>query len=171
MENQTTTTRVALKWGLIFGVICIVYSAATLIAGQINNQGLGYVTYVIVAIGIYVALNDYKKENLGFITFGEGLGLGTLMSAIIGLISGFFMFAYMKFIDTTISEQMLQKAAKDMERRGTPDDQIEQAMQYSQIFLSPGAIFIFTVFGYLIVGFIISLIIAVIVKKEKTIFE
>ncbi len=171
MENQTTTTRTALKWGVIIAIINIIYSTAIMIAGQIGNQTLGYVVYLIIGVGIYLALNDFKKDNSGYISYGQGLGLGTMMSAIIGLISSFYSFAYMKFIDTSIPDQILKNAEREMEKKGLPDDQIEQAMEYSKMFMSPGVMFVAGVFFTVLLGFVLSLIIAAIMKKDKPVFE
>lgn len=171
MENQTTTTRTALKWGVIIGIISILYSTAIMVAGQIGNQALSYPIYVVIGVGIYLAMNEFKKENQGFMSYGQGLGLGTLMSAISGLISSFFSMAYMKFIDPTITDQIMKKAVEDMEKKGIPDEQIDQAMEMSKIFMNPGAMFIFGLFGSILIGFILSLIIAAIVKKDKSVFE
>ncbi|MDZ7897304.1 MAG: DUF4199 domain-containing protein [Arcicella sp.] len=171
MENQTTTTRTALKWGVIIGIISMLYSTAYLVAGQIGNQALSYPIYVVIGVGIYLAMNEFKKENQGFMSYGQGLGLGTLMSAISGLISSFFSMAYMKFIDPTITDQIMKKAVEDMEKKGIPDEQIDQAMEMSKIFMNPGAMFIFGLFGSILIGFILSLIIAAIVKKDKSVFE
>jgi hypothetical protein len=171
MENQTTTTRTALKWGVIIGIISILYSTAIMISGQIGNQALGYVIYAIIAVGLYMAMNDFKKENQGFMSYGQGLGLGVLKCTIVGLISGFFSFAYMKFIDPTITDQMMKKAIEEMEKKGLTDDQIEQAMEYSKMFMNPGVLFIAGLIGTIFIGFILSLIIAAIVKKEKPVFE
>jgi hypothetical protein len=171
MENQTTTTRTALKWGVIIGIISILYSTAIMISGQIGNQALGYVIYAIIAVGLYMAMNDFKKENQGFMSYGQGLGLGVLKCTIVGLISGFFSFAYMKFIDPTITDQMMKKAIEEMEKKGLTDDQIEQAMEYSKMFMNPGVLFVVGLIGTIFIGFILSLIIAAIVKKEKPVFE
>lgn len=171
MENQTTTTRTALKWGVIIGVVNILYSTAIMVSGQIGNQLLSYFVYLIIAAGIYFAMSDFKKENQGYMSYGQGLGLGTLKCAIVGIISGFYSFAYMKFIDPTITEQMMKKAVEEMEKKGMPDDQIEQALEYTKMFMSPGFLFVFSVIGMLFIGFILSLIIAAILKKDKSVFE
>ena len=171
MENQTTTTRTALKWGVIIGIISILYSTAIMVSGQIANQKLTYLFYIVLAIGIFIAMNDFKKENQGFISYGQGLGLGVMKTTIVGLISGFFSFAYMKFIDPSIIDQMMKKAVEDMEKKGLPDEQIEQGMEYSKMFMSPGALFMLGLIGVVFIGFVISLIIAAIVKKDKPVFE
>ncbi len=171
MENQTTTTRTALKWGVVIGIVNILFSTGMMVSGQIANQTLGYVVYLIWGVGIYLAMSDFKKENQGFMSYGQGLGLGTLKCGIVGLISGAFSFLYMKFIDTTISDQIMKKAVEDMEKKGLPDEQIDQAMEYSKMFMSPGMMFVFAVIGTIFIGFILSLIISAILKKDKPVFE
>jgi Protein of unknown function (DUF4199) len=171
MENQTTTTRTALKWGVIIGIVNIIYSTGIMVSGQIGNQALSYVVYIILGVGIYLAMSDFKKENQGFMSYGQGLGLGTLKCGIVGLISGAFSFVYMKFIDTTITDQMMKKATEEMEKKGLPDEQIDQAMEYSKMFMSPGVLFVFSIIGTIIIGFILSLIISAILKKDKAVFE
>ena len=171
MENQTTTTRTALKWGVIIAIISIIYSTAIMVTGQIGNQTLSYVVYLIIGIGVYLSLNDFKKENLGFMTFAQGLGLGTMTTTVSSMISGFYSLAYMKFIDPSMTGQILKNAEREMEKKGIPDDQIEQTMEYSKMFMSPGVMFVVGVISTVIVGFILSLIITAIMKKEKPVFE
>ena len=142
-----------------------------MVSGQIGNQALSYIIYLIIGVGIYLAMNEFKKENQGFISYGQGLGVGTLMSAISGLISNFFSMAYMKFIDPTITDQIMKKAVEDMEKKGMPDEQIDQAMEMAKMFMNPGAMFVLGLLGTILVGFIMSLIIAAIVKKDKSVFE
>jgi Protein of unknown function (DUF4199) len=171
MENQTTTTRTALKWGVILGVVFIVYNVVIWVSGQIGNQTFTYLTYPILAAGIYFAMKEFREENQGFMSYGQGLGLGTMQSAVIGIISGLFSFAYMKFIDTSLPDQMMKIAQREMEKKGTPDDQIEQAMEMTKMFMTPGALFAFTVLGMVFLGFVFSLIISAILKKEKPVFQ
>ncbi len=171
MENQTTTTRTALKWGVIIGIVNILYTTGIMVSGQIGNQTLSYISFLIIAVGVYLSLNDFKKENQGFISFGQGLGLGTMMSAISGIISNFYSLAYMKFIDPSISGQILKNAERELEKRGIPDEQIDQTMEIMKMATNPGVQFISGLFLVVFIGFVFSLIISAIIKKDKPVFE
>jgi len=171
MENQTTTTKVALKWGIIIGICSVVFSTLIMVLGLVANQGVGFVAYIIIGIGVFMAMNAYKKENNGFMSYGQGLGIGTLMSAVSGLLSSAYSFVYMKFIDPSVMDQIFKKAEADMEKKGLSPEQIDQAIEMSKVFMSPGAMFVWGVVGSIFLGFVFSLIIAAFVKKDKPIFE
>jgi hypothetical protein len=51
MENQTTTTKVALKWGIIIGIFSVVFSTLIMVLGMVGNQAIGFVAYIIIGIG------------------------------------------------------------------------------------------------------------------------
>ena len=171
MENQTTTTRTALKWGVIIGIIFIVYNVIIWVSGQIGNQTLTYFAYPVLAAGIYFAMKEFRGENQGFMSYGQGLGLGTMKGAIIGVLFGLFTLVYMKFIDTSLPNQMMKIAEKNMEKQGIPDEQIEQGMEMTKMLMTPSAFCVISVLTYTFLGFVFSLIIAAILKKNKPVFQ
>lgn len=171
MQEQVSTARVALKYGIITSVAVIVYSTILTVSGLNQNQALGALGFVILIAGIVWAMRDFREQNSGFMSYGQGLGIGSLMSAIVGLIGAMFTMFYMQFIDTTLMQQSLDKARSDMEARGMDDAQIDQAMEISQKFMTPGMMFLIQVLTYLFIGFIISLILAAIMRKDKPVFE
>jgi hypothetical protein len=171
MQETVSSARTALKYGALTGVAVIVYSTAINLMGQNQNKALAALSFLILMAGIIWALKDYREQNAGFISYGEGLGTGTLVAAIVGLLAAFFSMFYLEFIDNTILQQSLDKARADLEARGMDDAQIDQAMSISQKFMSPGIMFLMGIFSYLITGFIISLIVAAVMRKEKPVFD
>lgn len=171
MQEQVSTARVALKYGVITAVAVIVYSTIINLAGMVQNRALTSLAFVILIGGIVWAMNDFRTQNNGFMSYGQGLGVGSLVSAIVGLLGAVFSMFYIQFIDNTIIQQSMDKAREDMEARGMDDAQIEQAMEISAKFMTPGVMFLMGVLSYLIIGFIFSLIISAIMRKDKPVFE
>lgn len=171
MENQPSTARSAIKWGLIIGVASIAFSTIIFLSGQFGNQTLSYLGYLILIAGLVLAMKDFRTQNNGFMRYGQGLGLGSLTSAVSGVLSGAFMYVYMSFIDTTLNDQILDKAREQWEKQGMSEQQMEQAAEMSKSFMGPGAMFVFGVLGSLIFGVILSLIIAAIMKKDPPVNE
>ncbi|PWJ59617.1 uncharacterized protein DUF4199 [Dyadobacter jejuensis] len=171
MEDQVSSARVALKYGVLTAVATMIYSTIISVAGMTSNQWVGSLSFIILIVGLVLALKNYKEQNGGFMTFGQGLGLGTLLSAIAGLLSSLFSMFYLQFIDNSALTEGINKVRSDMEARGMDDAQIDQAVAMSQKFMTPGVMFLMGVFGFLLVGFFLSLIISLILRKEKPVFE
>jgi hypothetical protein len=171
MEEKTSTARVALKFGVLASIVIMVYTTIINVSGQSQNKVLSSLSFVFMIVAIVLAMKEFREKNKGFMTYGEGLGLGTLVSAIMGLLGSAFGMFYIQFIDNTLLTQSMDQVREDMERRGMDDSQIDQAMELSQKFMSPGVVFVMGVFGYLIMGFIVSLVVAAIIRREKPVFE
>jgi hypothetical protein len=171
MEEQASTARTALKYGILTSVAIMVFTTILNVSGQSQNKWLAMFAYVIMIVGIVLAMKEFRETNKGFMTYGEGLSLGSLVSAVLGFLASMFAMVYIRFIDPTIMTQTLDKARADMEAQGLDDAQIDNYMEISQKFSSPGFMFAAGVFGYLFVGFIFSLIIAAVIRREKPVFE
>lgn len=171
MEEKTSTARVALKYGVVTAVVTMVYSTILNVSGLGQNRTLALISYVFMIVAIFLAMKEFREKNQGFISYGEGLGLGSLLSAVYGLLNATFTIFYIQFIDNSSIAQGLDQLREDLERQGKDDAQIEQVIEMSQKMMSPGIMFMSVVVVTLISGFIISLIAAAIMRKEKPVFE
>ena len=165
--EKPSTARIALKWGLITAILIIIYTVVLYMTGYFKNPSLSWLSFLLLVFGIFMALREFKSLNSGYMSFSEGLGVGTLMSAVTGLLSSIFSYIYINFIDTTIMQQMSDLQREQMEERGLSSEQIDQAMELAAKFTSPGLIFLFGIIGYVLFGFIFSLIVSAIVKNTK----
>ena len=165
--EKPSTARIALKWGLITAIVIIIYTVILYMTGLFRNPSLSWLSFCILLIGIVMATREFKALNNGFLSFGEGLGVGTLMSAVTGLIGSIFSYIYINMIDTTIMQQMSDLQREQMEAKGMSSEQIDQAMEIAAKFTSPGLLFLFGVLGYIFFGFIFSLIVSAIMKHTK----
>lgn len=173
--EKPSVARIALKWGLISGVISIVYGVVMIAIDKYQDPSMNTLNFVFgiaVAIGVLIAaLREYRTLNGGYMSFGQGLGVGVLASAVAGVASGLFNFVYMQFIDPTVSEKMMDRIRDEWERNGMSDAQMEQAEQYTSMMMRPGMLFVIGVFFAVLAGVILSLVIAAILRREKPVFE
>ena len=96
MENKTSTSKFALQYGVLFGVIMILEFVIGYILNIDPNTNpsfgviISVLNYLILpAILIYIACNTYKiKFNNGFISFGQCLKIGVTICIIAGLLYG-----------------------------------------------------------------------------------
>jgi hypothetical protein len=171
MEEQVSTARIALKYGVLTAVVIMIFTTIINVTGLSDNKALSSLSFVFMVVGIVLAMKDFKTQNRGYISFGEGVGVGALASAVMGVLSAAFSMFYTRFIDNTMLAQALDKVREDMERRGKDDSEIDMAMEFSQKLMSPGIMFAMTVVLYVITGLVIALIVAAIVRREKPVFE
>ncbi|WP_421826427.1 DUF4199 domain-containing protein [Larkinella sp.] len=171
MEEKPSTARLALKWGLISGVIFMVYTTAVNVTGQFANTVLPWLSLVISVTMIVMAMREFRTLNGGFMSYGEGVSIGTLVSVISGLISVTYNLIYTSFIDPTIRQQILDNAREQMENRGMPDEQIEQAMEFTEKLQGPGLQFLIGILVAAIFGALISLIAAAFIRRNRPPFS
>ena len=167
MNEKPSTAKIALKWGAVAGITTIIYQTILFVTGMNRNQSLGYVTVVFTIGGLYLAIAEYKRENGGYLSIGEGVGLGVLTATVMGILSSTYSIIYMTYIDPNVMKEGLEIARQQMEDQGNmTDDQIDQAMEISQKFSSPGILFLISLIWSALSGAILSLIISAIMRRE-----
>jgi len=167
MEQQPTTARTGLKFGIIVGVIMMVFSTIINVTDLMTSP-IANIIYLILLGGIIWAIYEFRKTNQGFIFYGEGLGIGTFVGAISGFLSAVFSYIYVEFIDPTLMDRIKELTRLKMEDQGLADDQIEKTIEIqAMIFGNPTWIFLGTVVWFGLLGFLMSLIISAIMKKDK----
>lgn len=178
MDNYSATAvapsknAIALRYGLICGVISIIYSLILNITDlALTNRTLGWVSFIILIAAIWLAMREYKRQNNNYMSYGQGLSIGTLVTVVSSILGAIFTYIYVKFIDTGFIDKMRQMQVTELEKKGMNDDQIEQAVAVSEKMMTPEMIVVFAVVGGLFFGFLLSLIISAIMKRTRPEFE
>ena len=68
-------------------------------------------------------------------------------------------------------ELVKEKQIEEFERQGLTDSQIEQAVEMSEMFMTPGMIGVMAFIGMLLIGLVLGLIVSAIVKNPRPIFD
>ena len=169
MNEQPSIARIALKWGVFLGLVLMAITLVMYLTDQTANPLFSVLTIGALVAFLILSMRDYRLLNEGFMSYGEGLSVGSLTSAVAGLLSAAFITFYNVVIDPTVQQRAFDQAREKMEAQGSlSDEQIDQAMEISQKFQSPGFTFIAGVFGTLIMGFLLSLIVAAFIRRNKT---
>ncbi len=172
MEQQPPMLKSAMNYGAIIGLALIALSLVSFLMGNYENQIMQYISYFVMIGGLYWAIKSFRdKESGGFISYGRALGFGVLTALFFGILTAFFTYVYIKFVDDSLVQFALEQSRLQLEERGMDDEQIESAMQMSKSFASAGFISSMALIGNVVIGFIISLVVGLIVKKEDTSFN
>lgn len=171
-ETKDVSLRsVALKYGVINALLGIIFFVIIDFAGLTTNSAVGFLGVLIAAVVMFFAHKEFIKYGDGYMNYGQGLGLGTLMCLFSSIISSIFTFIYVQYINTNYISNIREAQRIGMEERGMSDAQIEQAMKVSESFTGPVAMLIFGIVGGVFFGFIVALIVSAITKKSRPEFE
>ena len=170
LVEQPSTKQIVIKWGLILGFIAILVSLIIYMTGTVGGP-LPWTTSIASIIVIVLAHREYKSYGDSYMSYGKGLGIGTLISLVSSLVSALFAYIYLKFIGPEYMNLVKEEQIRSMEESGMGDDQIEQAMEISSFFMSPEFTLIIGIFGGVLIGLILSLIISAFTKNNDPSLE
>lgn len=169
MENSgnVSTKSVSIKYGLINGLVGIIFFVILDFMGEAANNKISWIGSIFSVIIMILAHKEFIREGDGFMSYKQGLGIGTMMSVVGSIISSVFTFLYIKFVNSAILDQIREKQIMEMEKQGMSDAEIDKAMEIAGMFMGPTAILIMGIFFGVFLGFIIALIVSAFTKKER----
>ncbi len=161
----------AVKYGLISGIVGVLFNLVMYITG-INRtssiQIIQWLTVIIPVVFMYLAIKTYRDEiGNGWITFGKAFNQAFIVGIVGGLIGSVYHFLYLKFIDPTYSDYLIQVQVEKMTERGMNDELIDKAMKQMEPFMTPVVQFGFAIFFSLFIAAVLGLIMAGIMKKPN----
>jgi hypothetical protein len=167
-KTEVTTRSVGIRYGLIMAIISIAYFMILNVAGIDMSQGIGRWGGLIFNVAvIFLAHKHFKDNGDGFMSYGQGLGIGVWIALISSVISSIFTYIYVKFIDAGFITTMLEKQEEQFQERGMSQEQITQAMDMTKKFMTPEMMFVFgIVFGFIILVIVFALVTIFTQKKN-----
>lgn len=162
MEKKITTPVVK---GVLISLALILLGLVLYFTGQIMNQGLAALQYVILAGGIIWGCISYSKEMNNNVTFGKVFSHGFKISAVVTVIIIVYSVLSFKLIFPEMMDMALSKTRESLAQKNMSDDQIETAVNMTKKFFIPFMIAGILAF-FMIVGLISSLIGAAVSKKN-----
>jgi predicted amino acid-binding ACT domain protein len=160
-----------MRYGLITGLISIIISFGLNIA-HLEQSPAKWLTLAVMIAGIVLGQQAFKKLNGEFMSYGQGLGVGMVIAGVSAVLSAAFSYIYVTFIDSEMTARLLDKARADMEAQGKLSDaQIDQAMHWTAMFMQGPALVAVALVGGIMMGLLVSLITAAVLKNPKPEFE
>ena len=171
--KPTTTSSVAVRYGLLVGLTNIIYLFAIYALGQESNKPLGWVSLAVVPIiGIFLAHKAFKQSNAGFMSYGQGLGIGMLMMLLSGIIVNAFSYVYRTYIDPEMPGRIQEAMRNEFEATGKMTSaQIDQILATTAKFSTGILGFASGMLFILVLGLLYSLVISAFTKNAKPEFE
>jgi hypothetical protein len=150
--------------GLIIAAVLIIYSMILTFMDLTGNQALGYISLLLLLVGIIFFVTQYGKSVDHTASFGQLFSFGFKSTAIATIVVIAFQLIFF-LIFPEYKEKILDISREAMLKQGNiPEAQIEQSLEMVKKFFWVGLIG-GALFMNLVVGAIASLIGAGITKK------
>ena len=167
MEQKSTFWKAAMTDGIYLAVALILYNVVLYVLGENMNKTLGVITYVIMGAGIYICQVNYRNKELGgYIEYSKALGFGATIMLFAGVLYSLYSVILLK-IDPSILEQARIMQEEAMLKQGMSDEQIEMMGEMMNKVQNPAVIVISSLLVFALIGFIISLVTSIFVKKKE----
>ncbi len=175
MENQESTFKLALKPGLIISGVSVAISLVLwATVSDLNLQKkIGYVTWLIVAFLYHYFTKLHRENNLGgAITYGSAFTFMFFMTIVTSIITMIYSYALFSYIDPSMVDTIRDQAAEKLyQQNNLTGDQIDKAIEMQNMWITPLVMAIFSFFGSIFFGTLLSLVVAIFVKKDEQIIE
>lgn len=163
-----------LRFGL-YGVITVcllsllIWSLIDLVDNKMGEV-IGYTSMVVSLLFVFFGIKHFRdKENNGIVTFTKALLIGILISLMVSLAFGILDIIYVKFVNpdfmTEYYDGMLEQA------QSLPAEEFEirkaELLSEKEMFLNPFIHFFIMSMMVFVIGFIISLLSALLLQRKN----
>lgn len=167
MEQKANVWKSNLTNGLILGMIGIVYTLVIYFLDLTVNKVQGYVFLLILIVALYFLVKSYRDNYLhGYMTYGQAVGAGVVIFLYYSIIIAIFTYILYAIIDPGLIDKQLAAAEELMAKRGLPQEAMDAGLKVQEKMMKPEIMAPVSIFGSMLYGIIMSLIVAIFVKKE-----
>ncbi len=157
--------RIGIAAGLIpslFKTILFVVGYQETFTGSYTNLA----ELAVIALAIPIAVFIARRENDGMITFNNAIKTGIGTTAIAAVVVCIFTFIYFKFMNTAVQDNAVNEAVKYALEKKLDAEETKKTIEGAKQVFSPFVQATSALFGIMLTGFFVSVISAVILKKE-----
>ena len=171
MENQVSSKSIILNNGLYYGIVLILASLVVYALGMHLDPTGGYINFAIIAVSIIafpiMGMSTFKKNNNGFMTWGQGVKIGVGIVIIGTLLTVLYQHIFTAFIEPEFYTQVEEVTRQGLFDAGFTQDQIDTQIEMQSKFqgtiIGDALGLLFMAF----VGFVVSAIVAAVKKKTE----
>ncbi len=176
LETKKTLSQRAMTAALFIAGAGILINLVFYITGMdmemLTNPAISWVNRILLIGTTYyfvqAALRTHRDEDLGgYVTVGQGMGLGTISGLISGIISAVWFFIFTTFIATDMMDKIKEISLEQMQAQGQSAENAEKAMEMMSFFFNPVFFAIVVVLSSVFFGFLCGLVAGLVLKKDK----
>jgi uncharacterized membrane protein SpoIIM required for sporulation len=116
---------------------------------------------------IYLGMKARRDEELGgYMSYSKALGFGSIMVLFSALVLSVYAYIHMSFVDPEGIDRVMKEVKEQMILKNSSEEEMEMSLSMMRKMKSPAFTVPLSFVGSFIWGFILSLIIAIFVRKN-----
>jgi len=132
-----------------------------------TGQYFQWVGFILMFVILWLGIKAVREESEGkYLTYGKGVGTGTLISLYSGLMSSVYTYIHFKFVNPEFADYQLALIRTKWAAQGLSDAQMETAERFTRIMMGPGVQACLAPIFVVLFGLILSLIISAFLKRN-----
>lgn len=181
MEKDKSIMTNSMYYGLIFGIVLVVYSAITTLTGMTEKMLTGGIQMSMLSLalsliiyfgGIFLCQKSYRDKKLeGIMPYGQALTFGILVTVFGSFLVAVYQFIYTQWINPDFGQEVYELSREMtinmLERFNAPEESFDLALsKLEEKGVQTPVDFAFgAIMNGLIMGIIVSLITSIFSKK------
>ena len=170
MENQKQSIKnLIFTFGFILALLSILLSVVKYVMGRhLENSAVDSIIGLILIVALVAyPITLFKKQNNGFLNLSQAFKIGLGVAAVAAIISVIYFVIFANYIEPNfVNDVMSAEMSRQLKANpNMPKADLEKGMEIGKGFVLPmlyGGIIVMN----LVLGFIISLITGLAIKKE-----
>lgn len=166
-----------LRYGIFATIAIVTLSAIHFFivvpnASWANAEVAGYLTMLLSMVFVFAGIKHYRdKVNNGFLSFGQGLKIGALIVLIPAVAFGLFDLLYTEVINPEWLDEYYKTMTEKLKTSTAPeklDAALSKMQREKEMFSNPIFQFLLMALTVFIIGFIVTIISSLTLRRNKT---
>ena len=156
--------------GIAAGLIPALVKTIFFFAGYketFNGSYTNLAELIVIAIAIPLAVYIARRENEGILPFNSAMKTGIGTTTVAAVIVCLFTFLYFKFMNISVQQNAVAEAIKYAAEKKLDTEETKKTIEGARQVFSPFVQATSALFGIMLTGFFVSVISAVVLKKEN----
>jgi hypothetical protein len=167
--------KAVIRYGLYSAItISVLFILSLTLAAELDyttQEVIGYASMVVSLAFVYLGIKHFRdRQNNGSVSFGKALLIGILISLFAALAFGILDLIYIKYINPDFTTEYYNRTLADLEASLPALEYEEKRAELESekaLFMNPWFSFLLMSMTVLVIGFIISLISALLLQRKK----
>ena len=132
-----------------------------------SGSWYGFMPLLLSLAILWLGIRAVREEDTGkYLTYGKGVSTGLMISLYAGLIGAIYTYVHFTFVNPNFPDFLIEASRAKWAAAGMNDSQMDGAEKGIRMFTKPAIQAVFGLVITVVLGLIISLIFAAILKRD-----